>query len=279
MDRTRRAGRMAFRQRLWRLIGEADRDCQSAPISAACDFGAPALTMRKACARRAGEGVGRDREAAFQRLRRAHLRVRQCALLALSDNRAPTPDFAWAMREAAGILVRLFHPMMPHLAEECWAALGHDTLVASQAWPAVEPGLLVENTITLPVQINGKKRADVTVPRDATKCRDRGCRPGAGCGTKGSGGQTPEKGHCRPAKDRQCGGLSRRRRYASFPASPSCWRSPASLAGCFQPLYGDRTSLAAGHAEPASQRPSTSSPSRRERHAGAPGSRSNCTTT
>ena len=71
------------------------------------------------------------------------------------------------MREAADILVRLFHPMMPHLAEECWAALGHKTLVADEPWPAVEPELLVENTITLPVQINGKKRADVTVARDA----------------------------------------------------------------------------------------------------------------
>ena len=43
---------------------------------------------------------------------------------------APTPDFAWALREAGDILVRLFHPMMPHLAEECWAALGHKTLVS-----------------------------------------------------------------------------------------------------------------------------------------------------
>ena len=58
-------------------------------------------------------------------------------------------------------------PMMPHLAEECWAALGHDTLVAQAAWPAVEPALLVEDTITLPVQVNGRKRADVTVARDA----------------------------------------------------------------------------------------------------------------
>jgi leucyl-tRNA synthetase len=65
-------------------------------------------------------------------------------------------------------MVRLFHPMMPHLAEECWAALGHSTLVADEPWPTVEPELLVENTITLPVQVNGKKRADVTVPRDAT---------------------------------------------------------------------------------------------------------------
>ena len=80
---------------------------------------------------------------------------------------AATPDFRWAMREAVNILVQLFHPMMPHLAEECWAALGHDTMVATEAWPAIEPELLVENTVTMPVQINGKKRADITVARDA----------------------------------------------------------------------------------------------------------------
>src|SRR6185295_17922139 len=77
-------------------------------------------------------------------------------------------DFSWAMKEAAGILVRLFNPMMPHLAEECWAALGHKTLAASEPWPALEAALLVEDTDTLPVQINGKKRAEVTVSRTAT---------------------------------------------------------------------------------------------------------------
>ena len=81
---------------------------------------------------------------------------------------SPLPDdLAWALREAGDILVRLFHPMMPHLAEECWASLGHKSLVATEAWPVVESELLLENSITLPVQINGKKRAEVTVPRDA----------------------------------------------------------------------------------------------------------------
>jgi leucyl-tRNA synthetase len=78
-----------------------------------------------------------------------------------------TTDLQWAVREAAEILVVLFHPMMPHLAEECYAVLGHDTLVAQQAWPELEPDLLVEDTVTLPVQVNGRKRADVTVARDA----------------------------------------------------------------------------------------------------------------
>ena len=79
----------------------------------------------------------------------------------------PKADYRWAAREAAGILVRLFHPMMPHLAEECWRVLGYADLVATAPWPKVEPALLQENTVTLPVQINGKKRADVTVGRDA----------------------------------------------------------------------------------------------------------------
>ena len=45
--------------------------------------------------------------------------------------------------------------------------LGHETLVAQAAWPQVERALLVEESVTLPVQVNGKKRADVTVARDA----------------------------------------------------------------------------------------------------------------
>ena len=53
---------------------------------------------------------------------------------------APSPDLAWALREAGDILVRLFHPMMPHLAEECWATLGHKTLVATEAWPPDRAG-------------------------------------------------------------------------------------------------------------------------------------------
>src|SRR5262249_32974003 len=91
---------------------------------------------------------------------------------------ALTPDLVWAIREAAEIMVKLFHPMMPHLAEECWATLRHATpggatnegrapLVAEEPWPQVEQALLIEDTVTLPVQVNGRKRGDVTVPRNA----------------------------------------------------------------------------------------------------------------
>ena len=97
------------------------------------------------------------------------------------------------MREAADILVQLFNPMMPHLAEECWAALGHDTLVAQAPWPQVERDLLIEDTMTLPVQINGKKRAEVTVPRDASNAEIEAAVLALDAVKKALDGKTPKK--------------------------------------------------------------------------------------
>ena len=157
-----------FLQRLWRLVGEVAG--VSAPSARPAQFGEQALTVRKA-AHRALNNVSDD--IGKLRFNRCVAHIYEFAN-ALSDaigeaETAPSPDFAWALRESGDILVRLFHPMMPHLAEECWAALGHKTMVATEAWPAVEADLLVENTIILPVQVNGKKRADVTVAREASE--------------------------------------------------------------------------------------------------------------
>ena len=161
-------GAWRFVQRLWRLVGEIAE--VNAPAAHPDAFGERALVVRKA-AHRALANVSDD--IAKLRFNRCVAHIYEFANT-LSDaigsaETAPSPDFAWALREAGDILVCLFHPMMPHLAEECWAALGHKTLISAEAWPLVEPALLVENTITLPVQINGKKRADVTVARDAER--------------------------------------------------------------------------------------------------------------
>ena len=64
-------------------------------------------------------------------------------------------------------LVQLFAPMMPHLAESCWHALGADGLVAAADWPQADASALVEDSVTLPVQINGKRRAEIIVPKSA----------------------------------------------------------------------------------------------------------------
>src|SRR5262249_55957039 len=131
-------------------------------------FGEPALALRKA-AHHALARVSEDIERLRFNVCVAHIyefaNAFQASLAGLETE--PTADYRWAVREAADILVRLFHPMMPHLAEECWAALGHKTLVASEPWARLEADLLVETKITRPVQINGSKRGDVTDGRNA----------------------------------------------------------------------------------------------------------------
>ncbi|MBI1417010.1 MAG: leucine--tRNA ligase [Limimaricola sp.] len=71
-----------------------------------------------------------------------------------------------ARKEAARVLAQLMAPMTPHLAEEIWAMLGGEGLVATAPWPKADPAMLVEDTITLPIQINGKRRSEITVPAD-----------------------------------------------------------------------------------------------------------------
>jgi leucyl-tRNA synthetase len=77
--------------------------------------------------------------------------------------------FDWALREAGEILVQLIGPMMPHLGEECWARLGNHTLLAEQPWPKADPALLVDDTIVIAVQVNGKRRDEISVSRTASK--------------------------------------------------------------------------------------------------------------
>ena len=65
---------------------------------------------------------------------------------------------------ALRVLAQLMAPMTPHLAEEVWAMLGGAGLVAAAPWPEADAGLLVEASVTLPVQVNGKRRAEIAVP-------------------------------------------------------------------------------------------------------------------
>jgi leucyl-tRNA synthetase len=156
-------------QRLWRIIGEIAQ--LDAPKTRPTEFGPEALTVRKAAHGALAKVTEDIDKLRFNRCI-AHIyelaNALNDAIGNVSTPAALTADLTWALREAGGILVQLFHPMMPHLAEECWTVLGHKELVAQQSWPKLEADLLVEDTTTLPVQVNGKKRAEVTVPRNAT---------------------------------------------------------------------------------------------------------------
>ncbi len=71
-----------------------------------------------------------------------------------------------AKRVAMRTLAQLMSPMVPHLAEDIWAMLGGKGLVAQAPWPKADPAMLAEDSVTLPIQINGKRRAEISVPKD-----------------------------------------------------------------------------------------------------------------
>lgn len=158
-------GAYRFVQRLWRLIHEA----ASLKASEGIEDASAALTLRK-IAHRTLLGV----EESIERLRfnRAVAQIYELAnglqdALAQARKAGISAAMKAATHEAATILVQTVAPMMPHLAEECWATLGHEGMVAQALWPVADRALTIENSIVLPVQVNGKKRADIEVARDA----------------------------------------------------------------------------------------------------------------
>ena len=71
----------------------------------------------------------------------------------------------WALRTIA----QLMAPMVPHLAEDIWQLAGGQGLVVDARWPVADPAMLVDDSVTLPIQINGKRRAEISVPKDMPK--------------------------------------------------------------------------------------------------------------
>src|SRR6201991_4373787 len=160
-------GASRFVQRLWRLVNESADIAKAAPAARPVSFGPEALALRKA-AHGALDKVSTGIERIHFNVCLAHIREFANALAdVLAKGNMPAPDVAWAVREAAILLVQLFAPMMPHLSEECWGLLGQSGPISEANWPQIERDLLVEDSVTLVVQVNGKKRGDVTVPRGA----------------------------------------------------------------------------------------------------------------
>ena len=133
------------------------------------EFGSDALALRKA-AHRAVDSVASSIEGLRFNVAVAQVHefanALQLALTKSVDGKMP-PDLAWALREAGAFMAQMISPMMPHLAEDGWQRLGYNTLIANQRWPEVESALLVDDTITIAVQVNGKRRDELTIARDA----------------------------------------------------------------------------------------------------------------
>jgi leucyl-tRNA synthetase len=160
-------GAHRFVQRVWRLVSEAAPYIDGvAPAAADGEFAAVSRAAHKIL-----KGVGEDIERLHFNKAVARLyeltNVLSPQVQEMADAKADRAGRNGAVRQALEFLTVMVAPMMPHLAEECWVALGGQGLAAEQPWPIFEPALTVENEVTYPVQVNGKKRGDLTIARDA----------------------------------------------------------------------------------------------------------------
>jgi leucyl-tRNA synthetase len=88
------------------------------------------------------------------------------SLYAFTNTIAKANASTATMKEAIRTLAKLMSPMVPHIAESIWTYQGGAGLCAQAPWPKADPALLVADTVTLPIQINGKRRAEISVPKD-----------------------------------------------------------------------------------------------------------------
>jgi leucyl-tRNA synthetase len=147
-------GMQRFLQRVWRNLVDEDTGDTRVVEAEAPD------TLRRLL-HRTIDGVRADMET---------LRFNTAIAKLIELNNALTPvaaELGGTPREVAEPLVQMLSPLTPHLAEELWQRLGHASTVTYVPFPQADPALLVDDSVEVPVQVNGKVRARITVPADA----------------------------------------------------------------------------------------------------------------
>ena len=158
-------GAWRFQQRLFRIATAAIEKLPPAGTPKPEIFSDPATALRRA-AHKSIAGISTDIEAFH--FNKAVARLYEFANI-IDSAKAEEESAKWALREALEIFVRLIGPMTPHLAEELWGALGHKSLLADSPWPLPDDALLVDDTVTVAVQLNGKLRGTIALAKDAPK--------------------------------------------------------------------------------------------------------------
>ncbi|MBT5240894.1 MAG: leucine--tRNA ligase [Rhodospirillaceae bacterium] len=156
-------GAWRYLNRLWRMVDETPTD--AGPLSPLNEMDEAAADIVKAT----HKAIAQVTEALEGfRYNAAVAYIREFSN-AVGELDAGLKGAGPARRFAVETLARLANPLMPHITEEMWAALGGDGLLADQLWPSHDPALLVEDTVTLAVQVNGKMRGTIDVAADADK--------------------------------------------------------------------------------------------------------------
>ncbi|MBI2240894.1 MAG: leucine--tRNA ligase [Magnetospirillum gryphiswaldense] len=154
-------GAWRYVNRLWRLVA-ISVDTLPAPGTPLPTLGEPALKLRRQVHKTIA-AIGDDLDRFH--FNKAVARIRELTN-ALADFKTADAGDLWVLREGLETATLLISPMMPHLAEEMWAALGHAIPVVDTPWPVAEASLLVEDSVTVAVQVNGKLRATIELPKD-----------------------------------------------------------------------------------------------------------------
>jgi len=149
--------------RLWRMVSEPAAELPPAGAAMPAGLG-PALVALRRQIHKTIAAVTDDLDKF--RFNRAVARIRELTN-ALDDLPADEAGAGAVLREGLETAALLLGPMMPHLAEEMWQSLGHRSLVAETAWPKADPVLARDEQVTIAVQVNGKLRATIDLPRDA----------------------------------------------------------------------------------------------------------------
>ena len=161
-------GAWRFTQRIWRLTDQWLEALPGIASAKPAVAEGPALDLRRA-SHKAVAAVSDDIEKF--RFNRGVAKIYEFVntLSDLGTDKIHDAGGLFARREALDTLAQLIGPMMPHLAEEIWQRLGHETLLAETAWPEADPQLIIDDTATVAIQVNGKLRATIQLPRDCAR--------------------------------------------------------------------------------------------------------------
>jgi len=154
-------GAWRYVNRLWRAVMHHQTDMLAMGSDKPGSMDAAAETVYRLCHKTIAD-VSSDLDRFHFNKAVARIRELSNALEGLGnvDGASFVKRFGWET------VVQLIGPMMPHLAEELWSGLGHQTLLTEHPWPEADPSLLVEESVDVAIQVNGKLRGTVSLPKD-----------------------------------------------------------------------------------------------------------------